>query len=127
MKAKILDFPTHTSSPPHCCIVSGRRDGQVIDFGDLTVKACGPGDPRVYIRVSRVEHAAKELLGMVPLARLKELEDELEEANAEAGRLRKIVAGKLDLEQAEEDLRESLEAPTEEAAVPTTTDVTASS
>lgn len=113
MKTKIVEFPTHTSSPPHCCIISGRTDGPVIDFGDLTAKACGPSDPRVYIRVSRIEDAVKEHLGLPSSKEFKELKDELVEANAEAGRLRKIVAGTVGLEQAEGNLRGALESTNE--------------
>lgn len=115
MRAKLLELPSHTSSPPHCCCVTGRTDRPVIDFGDLHVKAQGPGDPRVYIRDTKVEWAAKELLGMVSQKRHDELKAELEEANAEAGRLRAIVAAKEDLSAAEDRLRESLDQSKEEA------------
>lgn len=108
MRAKIVELPNHASSPPHCCIVSGRRDRPVVDFGDPNPKACGPGDPRVYVSVSQVEFVAKELLGMKPQKQMDELRAELEEANAEAGRLRAIVAAKEGLSAAEDRLRAAL-------------------
>jgi len=80
----------------------------VIDFGDPTKKACGPHDPRIYLRSFVVEEAARDLLGMVPQADVDELRKELESANAEAGRLRAIVSAGQDLVAAEERLRESL-------------------
>jgi hypothetical protein len=108
LKSKIVKLPDHRSSPPHCCIVTGRRDGPVVDWGELTEKARGPQDPHVYIRVSQVEHVAAELLGMVSQKRYDEALAELEEANTEAGRLRAIVAGKEGLSEAEGKLREAL-------------------
>lgn len=108
MKAKTVRLPEKFSKPPHTCIVTGRRDGAVIDFGDPHPKACGPGDPRVYVRAKLVEEAAVELLAMRPGSEVLKLEAELAEANAEAGRLRRIVAGSEELMQAEEGLLEAL-------------------
>jgi hypothetical protein len=109
MRAKIVELPSHKSFPPHCCIVSGRRDRPMVDFGDPNPKACGPGDPRVYVSVSQVEYAARELLGMKSQKQHDEICAELEEANAEAGRLRKIVAAGEEMSAAEDRLREALD------------------
>jgi hypothetical protein len=103
VKPTLITLPTHTSKPPHTCIVSGRRDGEVVDFG----KDYDGFDPHIYIRRQVVE-AAGELCGMVKVAEVEELRAELEEANAEAGRLRAIVAGKEDLSAAEARLRAAL-------------------
>lgn len=113
MKPKIATLPAHDSKPPHKCVVSGRRDGEVVDFGTDYVGT----DPHIYIRRSRVEEAATELCGMVRQAEVDELRSELEEANAEAGRLRAIVAAGEELSAAEERLREALgPAPTPEGS-----------
>lgn len=104
MDPKIVTLPFPAARPPQTCIVTGRRDGQVVDFGK---EWDGIPDPHIYIRLELVEVAA-EKAGMVRAARVKELEAELEEANAEAGRLRAIVAGKEGLSEAEAKLREAL-------------------
>lgn len=103
MDPKIVTLPAHNSKPPHTCLVTGRRDGEVVDFGKDFVGV----DPHVYIRRETVEVAA-EKCGMVRQAEVDELRAELEEANAEAGRLRAIVAGKEALSDAEAKLRAAL-------------------
>lgn len=103
MDPKIVTLPYPGSKPPHTCVVTGRRDGEVLDFH----KDYDGVDPHIYIRRELVEVAA-ETCGMVRQAEVDELRAELEEANAEAGRLRKIVAAKEALSDAEDRLRESL-------------------
>ncbi len=113
MKPKIVTLPDHRSRPPHTCIVTGRRDGDVVDFGK---EYDGIPDPHIYVRREKVEEAG-EVCGMVRESRVKELEHELTEANAEAGRLRAIVAAGEGLSEAEEKLREALgPAPTPEGS-----------
>lgn len=115
MKARLVELPDHKSSPPHCCVVTGRRDGPIIDFGDPTQKACGPADPRLYMRGAVVEEAARDLLGMVPEAEVAEIRTQLEESEAERQRLAEIVGGGEELTEAEERLRNAL-GPVPEAA-----------
>lgn len=103
MDPKLVTLPAHNSKPPHTCVVTGRRDGEVVDFG----KDFEGTDPHIYVRREKVE-VAGELCGMVRQAEVDELKAELEEANAEAGRLRAIVAGKEDLSAAEAKLRAAL-------------------
>lgn len=111
MDPKLVTLPAHSSKPPHTCVVTGRRDGQVIDF----CKDFNGIDPHIYIRRERVELAAETLCGMVREAEVAELRAELAEANAEAGRLRAIVSGGEALSAAEDRLREALgPAPTKE-------------
>lgn len=100
---KLITLPQPSSKPPHTCVVSGRRDGQVIDFG----KDYDGIDPHIYVRRVIVEEAA-ELCGMVKESVVDALVEELDEANDEAGRLRAIVAGKEDLSAAEDKLRAAL-------------------
>jgi len=100
---KLLTLPAHNSKPPHTCVVTGRRDGEVVDFG----KDYDGVDPHIYVRRETVE-VAGELCGMVRQDEVDEIKAELVEANAEAARLRKIVAGKEGLSEAEDRLREAL-------------------
>lgn len=106
MKPSLVQLPAHNSKPPHTCVVTGRTDGDVVDFGKDFVGV----DPHIYIWRDKVEEAA-ELCGMVRQPVVDDLEAQLEEANAEAGRLLAIVAGKEGLSAAEAKLREALEAP----------------
>lgn len=116
MKARLVELPSHKSSPPHCCVVSGRRDGPVVDFGDPTLKACGPNDPRIYVRGAVVEAAARDLLGMVPQAEVDELREQLVESEAERQRLAEIVGGGEELTEAEARIRDALGPAPEPAA-----------
>lgn len=108
MKARLVELPTHTSSPPHCCIVTGRIDESVIDFGDPTAKAQGPNDPRIYIRAAVVEKAARDLLGMVPQAEVDDLLTQFEESEAERQRLAELFGAGEGLIEAEERMRAAL-------------------
>lgn len=108
MKARLVELPSNVSFPPHCCIVTGRIDAPVIDFGDPTAQAQGPNDPRVYIRESVVEDAATRLLGMVPKAEVDSLREELAASEAERQRLAEIVGGGEELTEAEERMRAAL-------------------
>ena len=108
MKARVVELPSHTSSPPHCCIVTGRRDGSLIDFGDPTPTAQGPNDPRVYIRSNVVEKAAQDLLGMVPQAEVDELRAALAASEAERQRLAEVIGSGEALLEAEERMRAAL-------------------
>lgn len=111
MKPTIVTLPAHNSKPPHTCVVSGRRDGEVVDFQkDFTGT-----DPHIYIRRHRVEEAAEDLCGMVKQKVVDALKAQLAEAEAERDRLAAIVAGGEELSAAEERLREALgPAPTSE-------------
>lgn len=104
MDPKIVTLPDHRSRPPHTCIVTGRRDGPVVDFGK---EYDGIPDPHIYIRREKIEEAG-EVCGMVRQSVVDELREELEEANEEAGRLRAIVAAGEGLSAAEAKLREAL-------------------
>lgn len=102
-RTKLITLPQPSSRPPHTCVVSGRRDGEVVDFG----KDYDGIDPHIYVRRVIVEEAAV-LCGMVKKPVVDALVEELDEANDEAGRLRAIVAGKEDLSAAEDKLRAAL-------------------
>lgn len=113
MDPKLVTLPAHNSKPPHKCLVTGRRDDELIDFQKDFVGR----DPHIYIRRERVEYASEKLCGMVRQPEVDALRAELEEANKEAGRLRTIVAGGEALSAAEDRLREALgPAPTKEVS-----------
>lgn len=110
MKPKLVTLPAHNSKPPHKCLVTGRRDGELVDFQKDFVGR----DPHVYIRRERVEEAAESLCGMVRQDEVDVLSDKLEGAIAEKERLAAIVAGGEELSAAEARLREAIgPAPTE--------------
>lgn len=110
---KLVELPAHDSKPPHTCIVTARRDGELVDFG-ADFKGT---NPHVYIRRQIVERAGTEVLGMVPQKTVNALQTELAEAQDERDRLAAIVAGGQDLSAAEERLREALgPAPTLEVS-----------
>lgn len=102
MKARLVELPSNVSSPPHCCIVTGRIDAPVIDFGDPTAKAQGPNDPRIYIRAAVVEKAARDLLGMVPQAEVDDLLWKLEASEGERRHLAEKVEAAQGLREAAE-------------------------
>jgi hypothetical protein len=106
-KPKLIELPERRSSPPHCCIVTGRRDGQIIDAGLPAAKARDVKNPHLYFRDVVVEEWAG-LLGMVPAVEADELRRQLEVAELERDRLAAIVAGSEDLSAAEDKLREAL-------------------
>ena len=110
MRPKLVTLPAHNSKPPHTCVVSGRRDGEVVDFGKDFVGT----DPHIYVRRERVEEAG-EVCGMVRQDVVDELQEKLGVAEAEMARLAQLVAGGKDLSAAEDRLREALgPAPTKE-------------
>lgn len=107
-QAKLIELPSPKGRPPHCCIVTGRRDGPLLDFGELTEKAAGVAEPHIYLRAIVVENAARQTLGMVPKSEVDKLQAELAESEAERQRLAEILAGVEDLSAAEDKLRAAL-------------------
>ena len=98
---QITKAPLHAY--PHACAVSGRDDGELIDFG---VDFDGV-DPHLYLRVGVVEEAGR-LIGMVPKAeveklseRLSDLAEELVEAQKLLASYRKVEEGLSELQGAE--------------------------
>lgn len=79
MRTKIVQAPLPYRQKK--CLVTGRADGDIVDFGiDAKVNAA----PHVYIKLSEVEAAAK-LAGMLSASEAKTLQEErseLIEANA---------------------------------------------
>lgn len=87
---RITDRP---NLPPKKCLVTGRSDGDLVDFG---VDLGGPPQ-RLYLRRQVVERAGL-LLGMVPKhthdelnAQIKELEAKFEEYEGRIAKLQVLV------------------------------------
>lgn len=57
---------------PHACAVTGRDDGELVDF-QVEMKA---HEPHLYLRTGVIEEAGR-LIGMVPKAELDELQRQL--------------------------------------------------
>lgn len=72
---RLLTNPKQLPYPPRACVISGRVDGDVLDF-QKAVDAMQP--THLYIRRQVIEDAAK-LCGMVPQAEVAKLEERLEE------------------------------------------------
>lgn len=69
---EITEAPLHAY--PHACAVTGRDDGQLIDFA---VDIDGV-DPHLYLRPGVIEEAGR-LIGMVPKAKVDELQKQVAE------------------------------------------------
>ena len=67
VKGPLPDEPRH-------CLVTLRADGEFVDFGDWHAEC---EIPRVYIKATVVERAARELLGMVPAVEVEMLQERL--------------------------------------------------
>ena len=80
-RTKIVQSPL--SHQPKKCLVTGRADGDVVDFG-VSAKV-GPL-PRVYVKLSEVEKAAK-LAGMLDAREVAALQEERSGLIAENARL----------------------------------------
>ena len=69
-----------TQSPlrfyPHTCVVTGREDGEMIDF---EAERDYVASPHIYIKREVVEEAATKLCGMVPASEVEELRAQLQE------------------------------------------------
>lgn len=58
--------------PPKACVVTGRAEGEIVDFQR---EIDSPVPTRLYIDRTVIEEAARELFGMVPAGRAKQLEE----------------------------------------------------
>ena len=82
MRTKIVQKPL-LYRQKHC-LVTGRADGDIVDFGvDAKVNAA----PHVYIKLSEVEKAAK-LAGMLSASEVESLQDDRTKLIAELGEAR---------------------------------------
>lgn len=82
MRTKIVQAPLLYRQKK--CLVTGRADGDIVDFGvDAKVNAA----PHVYIKLSEVEKAAK-LAGMLSASEVEDLQEERTRLIAELGEAR---------------------------------------
>ena len=84
-RTKIVQKPLRHS--PKACLVTGRADGDIVDFG-IDAKV-GPL-PHVYIKLSEVEKAAK-LAGMLSASEVASLQEERTRLIAELGEVRSEI------------------------------------
>lgn len=119
MHPRLIDAKAPSCPWPKCDIATGRQDGELVNFGELAPVVTGAAakDPAALIRTSRVEWAAKELLGLISKTTADALQAELAAAEEERDRLAEILAGVEDLSAAEGRLRNALDAPRSEGVV----------
>jgi hypothetical protein len=85
---------------PHACAVSGRDDGELIDFGvDLEGV-----DPHLYLRIGVVEEAGR-LVGMVPKAEVEKLSERLNDLAEELVEAQKLLASYRKVEEGLSELQ----------------------
>lgn len=105
MKAPIRLLEKPLPKAPKKCLVTGRADGLIVDFG-TDVQFPMP-QPHVYIKANVVEEAA-ELLGMVPQEVVQELQDQVSAMTDELEQLRAVAEAIDAKEAADTQLEEAL-------------------
>lgn len=88
MKSRITLLEKPLPKAPKKCLVTGRADGVIVDFG-TDVQFPIP-QPHVYLKATIVEEAGV-VLGMVPKEEVDELRNELDEISNELADLRGIA------------------------------------
>lgn len=81
--------------PPHTCVVTGREDGEMIDFG--ATPACDQA-PAIVIKREVIEEAATKLCGMVPAKKVEALADRLLYLGEELEKTQKLLKATEELE-----------------------------
>ena len=105
MKARITLLEKPLPKAPKKCLVTGRADGLIVDFG-TDVQFPMP-QPHVYLKASVVEEAAV-LLGMEPREKVAVLEDRLDEMAAELDALQDVAAAIEAKDEADTQLQEAV-------------------
>lgn len=105
MKSRITLLEKPLPKAPKKCLVTGRADGLIVDFG-TDVQFPMP-QPHVYLKASIVEEAAT-LLDMVPGAEVEELRDQISALSDELEQLRVIAEAVSAKESADTQLQEVL-------------------
>jgi len=107
MKSRISIVEKPLTKAPKKCLVTGRADGRIVDFGtDCMVP--GP-EPHIYIKSEVVEEAAV-LLDMVPKSDVEEMHQRLAEMESELQSLSAIAKPLQAIEEAETELKEAVDA-----------------
>lgn len=105
MKARITLLEKPLPKAPKKCLVTGRADGLIVDFG-TDVQFPMP-QPHVYLKASVVEEAA-EVLGMVPEDRFNQLQTQISEMEDELDTLREVAAAIEAKDEADNQLQEAI-------------------
>lgn len=105
MKSRISLLEKPLPKAPKKCLVTGRADGVIVDFG-TDVQFPMP-QPHVYLKATVVEEAAV-LLEMVPKEEVDELRNELERLSDELADLRGIADAIDSVRDADTQLQEAV-------------------
>ena len=81
---------------PHKCVVTGRIDGEMIDF-DAIPDCQEP--PSIVIMKAVVEEAGIKFCDLVPRAQVREMEEQVEAFKADLEKLRRINKATEELEE----------------------------
>jgi hypothetical protein len=82
--------------PPHTCVVTGRSDGELIDFN--VTPACNE-PPNIAILRPVIEEAARDHCGMAPAVEVEELRTLLKAALQERDELRQTLKDAAEFEE----------------------------
>jgi len=111
MNPRFIDPKSPGAPAPACDVVTGRRDGRIIDAGPLNRKAEAAiragRDLHVLLSASKIKELGT-LIGMVPQEDFDEAVAAKLAAEDESVRRGAIIAGTEDLSAAEAKLREAL-------------------
>lgn len=111
MNPRFIDPKSPGAPAPACDVVTGRRDGRIIDAGPLNRKAEAAiragRDLHVLLSASKIKELGA-LIGMVPQENFDEAVAAKLAAEDESARRGAIIAGTEDLSAAEAKLREAL-------------------
>ena len=105
MKSRITLVEKPLPKAPKKCLVTGRADGLIVDFG-TDVQFPMP-QPHVYLKANVVEEAAL-LLGMVPEEKVRGLEEQLDQMSDELDALQDVAAAIDAKDEADTQLQEAI-------------------
>ena len=104
MHPRIIDAKDPGCPWPMCDVTTGRRDGDLVNFGEMApvVSSAPAKDPAALVKATKVEWVAEQLLGMVSgkthekkiaalEAEVVDLKGKLQEASELPDRLREVL------------------------------------
>jgi hypothetical protein len=96
MHPRIIDAKSPGCPWPMCDVTTGRRDGDLIHFGEMApvVSSAPAKDPACLLKVTKVEAAARNKLGMVSEKQYRVATDEIEKLRTENEDLRERLDAK---------------------------------
>lgn len=86
---------------PHHCVVTGREDGEIIDFE--ATPACDV-PPAIYLKREVVEEAAEKLCGMVKRSKFEALEARMVSLSEELDRVNRLYIAEQEVSKVKEEL-----------------------